>query len=143
MAASIDLHAEEACIVLRCDTKPPSMDPREWDTCLLNVGGDLMRGRHKLRFRQFRRCVVPLRLALDVKRLRTNDKAHDGNLTAQALAEIVIREQADPCAEFRSSRPLAYPPSPRGHAIPDLCLTPKVLGQRPQARPRAWAGVSV
>ena len=95
-----------------------------------------MRGRHKLRFRQFRRCVVPLRLALDVKRLRTNDKAKDGNLTAQALAEIVIREQADPCAEFRASRPLAYPPSPRGHAIPDLCLTPKVLGQRPQARAR-------
>jgi hypothetical protein len=143
MAVSIDLHADEPSIVLRCDIQPASPNPREWDTCLLNVGGDLMRGCHKLRFRQFRRCVVPLRLALDVKRQRTNDKAHDGNLTAQALAEIVIREQADPCADFRSSRPLPYPPSPRGHAIPDVCLTPKVLGQRPQARPHAWAGVFV
>jgi hypothetical protein len=59
------------------------------------------------------------------------------------LAAIAIREHAELCANGEPSHAHQPPdpPSPRGHAIPDLCLTPKVLGQRPQTRPRAWAGV--
>lgn len=130
------------CLVLRCDIKPASADPREWDTDLLNVGGDLMQGRHRLRFREFRRYVMPLRLALDVKRARTNDKAHDGNLTAHELVELADQDQNG----LRSGADVAHthqrprPPCPHGHAISDLCLTPRILGQRPQVRLSARVG---
>jgi hypothetical protein len=131
-------------MVLRFDT-PFDRHSLDGDTCLLNVGGDLMRGRCRMRFRRFRRCVVPLRVALDVKRQKTNDQAHDGNLTQQELAEIALREQADltpHCTPPQAHQQLLQPPSPRGRAIPDLCLTPKILSQRPQVRLRKRASVA-
>ncbi|OIQ80397.1 hypothetical protein GALL_378550 [mine drainage metagenome] len=142
MDAIIDERAGDDCLRLCCAVKPASADPREWDTHLPIVGGGLMRGRHGFRFREFRRSVVPLRLALDVKRARTNDQAHNGNLTAQELAVLAAQDQSSLISggeALHAHRP-PRPPSPHGHVIADLCLTPRILGQRPQARLRARAG---
>ena len=138
----VDERTGDGCLRLCCAVKPASADPREWDTYLPNVGGGLMRGRHGFRFREFRRCVVPLRLALDVKRAGTNDKAHDGNLTAQELAGLADQDQSSLLSDgeaLHTHRP-PRPSSPHGHVISDLCLTPRILGQRPQARLHARAG---
>lgn len=138
----VDARTGDNCLRLCCALKPASANPREWDTYLPSVGGGLMRGRHELRFRVFRRCVVPLRLALDVKQAGINDKAHEGNLTAQELAGLADQDQN--CPVFESDSLHAHgpqrPPHVHRHAISDLCLTPKILGQRPQSRLRARAG---
>ena len=144
MAASIHLYAQAPSMVLRFDT-PFDRLPLDGDTCLLNVGGDLMCGRCRLRFRRFRRCVVPLRIALDAKRQKTNDQAHEGNLAQRELAEIALREQVNLNTHDtppQAHQQLVQPPSPRGRSIPDLCLTPKILSQRPQARLRKRASVA-